>query len=134
MLNLVQIIKITSIKKNNIIKNIPLNYKLNKINNIYLVGKIISNILKSDKQLKIDIRLVKDIRDNVEIIGSYLNKEIMKNSRGIKGLIKKLMNPIERRKNTRKKRILLKNINNYKIQKEKKIPTWIKETYVKSIK
>lgn len=123
MLNLVQIIKITSIKKNNIIKNIPLNYKLNKINNIYLVGKIISNILKSDKQLKIDIRLVKDIRDNVEIIGSYLNKEIMKNSRGIKGLIKKLMNPIERRKNTRKKRILLKNINNYKIQKEKKIPT-----------
>ena len=134
MLNLIQIIKIKTIKKNKINIQIPLKYKLNKINHIYLVSKIISNILVLKKQLKIDIRLVKDIRDNVEIIGSYLNKEIMKNSRGIKGLIKKLMHPVERRKNFRRKKILLKNINNYNIKKENKIPTWLKNTYVKSIK
>lgn len=125
MLNLIQLIKIKTIKSSNINSTTPLIYKLNKINNIYLVGKIVSNILKSKKQLKIDIRLVKDIRDNVEIIGSYLNKEIMKNSRGIKGLIKKLMNPIERRKNSRRTKISLKK------QKEQKIPTWLN---VKSIK
>jgi len=132
MLNLINILNIKKQISKTITQKEIVKHKLLKIDYIYLVGKIITDIL--DKRLKLDIRLVKDVRDNVEIMGSYLNKELMKNPRGIKGLMKKIMNPIIRRRRGKLKRLKLKELNNFRRKEQKYTPTWLNRSYVKHIK
>lgn len=88
--NILNYIKSYNTKNNTVYKKTKnnLNKKIiNKIQQINLLSQTVSKIIPSKAKIKIDVRLVKDYKDNIEILGKLMHKKIMESPRRTKRLL-----------------------------------------------